>query len=120
GAMAELRLPGRAGFGGEFPAILSSYAPADGLHNGVYWTYMVGASGGTVLAAGYLLWMLQRVAFGTVKDEWKDHHIHDMEWPEYLAWTPLLLLIVVLGILPNILFGVMDETVQRTPSVFGG
>ena len=31
-----------------------------------------------LLAAGYLLWMLQKVAFGTPKEEWKDHHIHDV------------------------------------------
>jgi NADH-quinone oxidoreductase subunit M len=119
-AVASLGLPGLAGFWGEFPAILSAYSPAAGLENGVYWTYMIIASVGTVLAAGYLLWMLQRVAFGTVKDEWKDHHIHDMEWPEYLAWTPMLALIVALGVYPNLLFGVMDESVKATLSVFGG
>jgi NADH-quinone oxidoreductase subunit M len=119
-AMASLGLPGLAGFWGEFPAILSAYSPASGLQEGVYWTYMIIASIGTVLAAGYLLWMLQRVAFGTVKDEWKDHHIHDMHWPEYVAWTPLLILIVVLGVYPNALFGMMDESVKATLAVFGG
>jgi len=64
--------------------------------------------------------MLQRVAFGTVKDEWKDHDIPDMRWPEYVAWTPMLILIVVLGILPNLLFGIMDESVKATVAVFGG
>jgi len=118
--MASLGLPGLAGFWGEFPAILSAYSPADGLSNGVFWTYMVIASIGTVFAAGYLLWMLQRVAFGTVKDEWKDHHIHDMHWPEYVSWTPMLVLIVVLGLVPNLLFGMMDESVRATVAVFGG
>jgi NADH-quinone oxidoreductase subunit M len=119
-AMASLGLPGLAGFWGEFPAILSAYSPASGLENGVYWAYMVIASIGTVLAAGYLLWMLQRVAFGEVKDEWKDHHISDMHWPEYVAWTPLLALIVALGVYPNALFGMMDESVKATLAVFGG
>jgi NADH:ubiquinone oxidoreductase subunit 4 (subunit M) len=43
-----------------------------------------------------------------------------MEWPEYLAWTPLLILIVVLGVYPNLLFGIMDESVTKTLAVFGG
>ncbi|HVM51594.1 MAG TPA: NADH-quinone oxidoreductase subunit M [Acidimicrobiales bacterium] len=119
-AMASLGLPGLAGFWGEFPAILSAYSPADGLPVETFRTYMVVAAVGTVLAAGYLLWMLQRVAFGTVKDEWKDHDIPDMRWPEYVAWTPMLILIVVLGILPNLLFGIMDESVKATVAVFGG
>ena len=41
-------------------------------------TYMVVAAIGTVLAAGYLLWMYQRVAFGTPKPEFEDAHIHDV------------------------------------------
>jgi NADH-quinone oxidoreductase subunit M len=62
--------------------------------------------------------MLQRVAFGLVPDEWKDAHITDMHWPEYVAWTPILLLIVALGVYPNLLFGIMDESVKSTMSVF--
>jgi NADH-quinone oxidoreductase subunit M len=118
--MASLGLPGLAGFWGEFPAILSAYEPAQGLELGVYWTYMVIAAVGTVLAAGYLLWMLQRVAFGLVKDEWKDHHIGDMHWPEYVSWVPMLILIVVLGVYPRLLFGMMDESVKHAVSVFAG
>ena len=39
---------------------------------------MVVAAIGTVLAAGYLLWMLQKVAFGVPKAEFADAHIHDV------------------------------------------
>src|SRR6476660_4715798 len=65
-AMASLGLPGLAGFWGEFPAVLSAFEPsklANGLVCGTgsnLWTYrtdMVIAAIGTVLAAGYLLWM---------------------------------------------------------------
>jgi hypothetical protein len=35
-----------------------------------------------------------------------------MHVPEYLAWVPLLVLIVVLGILPGLLFGLTDDAVQ--------
>jgi NADH:ubiquinone oxidoreductase subunit 4 (subunit M) len=37
-----------------------------------------------------------------------------------VAWTPLLILIVALGVYPNMLFGIMDESVRSTLSVFGG
>src|SRR6185503_10531880 len=63
-AMASLGLPGLAGFWGEFPAVLSAYNPAPGLSDELFRTFMVIAAIGTVLAAGYLLWMYQRVAFG--------------------------------------------------------
>src|SRR5690349_11467886 len=64
-AMASLGLPGLAGFWGEFPAILSTFSPAPGLNQGLFRGYMVVAAVGTVFAAGYLLWMYQRTAFGT-------------------------------------------------------
>jgi NADH-quinone oxidoreductase subunit M len=109
---ASLGLPGLAGFWGEFPAILSAYEPADGLSLAVFRTYMVVAAIGTVFAAGYLLWMLQRVAFGTAKSEFEHAHIHDVHLPEWLAWAPLLLAIVVLGVYPHLLFNITDEAVE--------
>jgi NADH-quinone oxidoreductase subunit M len=113
---ASLGLPGLAGFWGEFPAILSAYQPAEGLSELTFRVYMAVAAIGTVFAAGYLLWMLQRVAFGTVKDEFKSAHVHDVHIPEYLAWTPLLLAILVFGIFPHLLFGVTDEAVGLVTS----
>jgi NADH-quinone oxidoreductase subunit M len=111
-AMASLGLPGLAGFWGEFPAILAAYDPANGVPVVVFRTYMVVAALGTVLAAGYLLWLLQRTAFGTPKEEFADDpHIHDATVPEYVAWAPLLVLIVALGIFPNLLFGTTDDAV---------
>jgi NADH-quinone oxidoreductase subunit M len=107
-AMASLGLPGLAGFWGEFPAILSAYDPAAGVSELTFRVYMVVAAVGTVLAAGYLLWMFQRVAFGKVKTEFEQAHVHDVHWPEWFAWTPLLLLILVLGIYPNLIFRITD------------
>jgi NADH-quinone oxidoreductase subunit M len=111
-AMASLGLPGLAGFWGEFPAILSAYDPAAGVSEVTFRVYMVVAAVGTVLAAGYLLWMFQRVAFGTVKTEFEDAHVHDVHWPEWIAWTPLLLLIVALGVYPNLIFRITDGAVE--------
>ena len=111
-AFASLGLPGLAGFWGEFPAILSAYQPAEGLSEGLFRFYMAVAAIGTVFAAGYLLWMLQRVAFGTAKEEFQDAHIHDLHAPEYLAWTPLLLAILVFGIFPHLIFDITDGAVE--------
>jgi NADH-quinone oxidoreductase subunit M len=127
--MASLGLPGLAGFWGEFPAVLSSFSPAKlapglaGNLGGALWTYrtyMVIAAIGTVLAAGYLLWMLQRVAFGKVKEEWEGVHIHDVHVPEWIAWTPLLALIVALGVYPNLIFHMTDQAASNVARIFGG
>jgi len=110
-AFASLGLPGLAGFWGEFPAILSAYQPAEGLSELTFRIYMAVAAIGTVFAAGYLLWMLQRVAFGVVKPEFENAHIHDVHIPEYIAWVPLLLGILVFGIFPHLLFNMIDPAV---------
>jgi NADH-quinone oxidoreductase subunit M len=124
-AMASLGLPGLAGFWGEFPAILSSYNPADGLPVETFRTYMVIAAIGTVFAAAYLLWLYQRTAFGEPQPEFAPGHghdedIHDVEAPEWIAWTPILVAIVVLGVYPNLLFQVMDPAVNVALAAFEG
>ena len=111
-AMASLGLPGLAGFWGEFPAILSAYQPHPALNEALFRGFMVVASIGTVFAAGYLLWMYQRTAFGTPKEEFAHEHIHDVHGPEWIAWTPLLILIVVLGVYPHLLFNVTTDAVD--------
>ncbi len=119
-SMASLGLPGLAGFWGEFPAILSAYQPAEGLSVTMFRTFMVIAAIGTVLAAGYLLWMFQRVAFGEPKAEFANGHFHDVHASEWLAWTPLLLLTVIFGVLPGILFNVTDVSITPLLKIFGG
>jgi NADH-quinone oxidoreductase subunit M len=110
--MASLGLPGLAGFWGEFPAILAAYQPAEGLPVELFRGYMVVAALGTVLAAGYLLWLYQRTAFGVPSEEFADDpHIHDVETPEWIAWSPLLALILILGVYPNLLFKVSDASI---------
>jgi NADH-quinone oxidoreductase subunit M len=133
-SMASLGLPGLAGFWGEFPAILSAYNPAEGLNVTVFRVYMVIAALGTVLAAAYLLWMFQRVAFGEPKAEFAggahgadDHgsgHGHgqfeDVNKFEWIAWTPLLIAIVVFGVVPNLLFSMIDPAVHGILAGFKG
>jgi NADH-quinone oxidoreductase subunit M len=116
--MASLGLPGLAGFWGEFPAILSAYNPGAGLPEETFRTYMVIAAIGTVLAAGYLLWLFQRTAFGTPSEEFIDEDIHDVNTTEWLAWAPMLLLILVLGVLPNLVFHVTDPVLTAMGDTF--
>jgi NADH-quinone oxidoreductase subunit M len=130
-SMASLGLPGLAGFWGEFPAILSAYNPADGLPVETFRTFMIIAALGTVLAAAYLLWLFQRTAFGEPKAEFSGHgghgdhgdehsDIHDVNVFEWIAWTPLLIAIVVFGVVPNLMFKVLDPAVAVTLKAFGG
>jgi NADH-quinone oxidoreductase subunit M len=115
-AMASLGLPGLAGFWGEFPALLASYNPAEGLSKPLFRVYMVVGAVGTVFAAGYLLWLLQRTAFGVPREEWEGQHFHDVEWPEWISWVPLLVLILAIGLYPNFVFHVTDTAVQSALS----
>ncbi len=108
-AMASLGLPGLAGFWGEFPAILSAYQPAEMLNATLFRVLMVIAALGTVLAAGYLLWMYQRTSFGTPSEEFaEDPAIRDITRVEWLAWAPLVIAIVVLGFVPGLIFDVTN------------
>ena len=111
-SMASLGLPGLAGFWGEFPAILSAYSPAEGLPVETFRTYMVVAAVGTVLAAGYLLWLLQRTAMGAPSEEFAgSDDIVDVTRTEWVAWVPLLVGIILFGLAPGLIFDVTDPAV---------
>ncbi len=139
-AMASLGLPGLAGFWGEFPALVSAWNPAkvliaDGQH-GLFKALTIVGALGTVLAAAYLLWLYQRTAFGEPTAEFSgsgahslsaaaNHHddhgsdIHDVTTYEWIAWTPLLIAIVVFGVYPQLMFKVMDPAVTNLLRAFG-
>jgi NADH-quinone oxidoreductase subunit M len=146
-AMASLGLPGLAGFWGEFPAILSAYEPGFGLSEPLYRTLMVIAAIGTVLAAGYLLWLYQRSAFGEPSEEFSGHgsshgaghggvahslssaandhddddhdEIYDVTVIEWIAWTPFLIAIVVFGVYPQLMFKIFDPAVTEMVARLG-
>jgi len=136
--VVPLGLPGLAGFWGEFPAILSAYNPGFGLNEPLFRTLMVIAALGTVLAAAYLLWLYQRTAFGEPSEEFRDvaprpagaavnddpdHHDHvdlrDVSPTEWIAWTPLLIAILVFGVYPQALFRVFDPAVTELVARLG-
>jgi NADH:ubiquinone oxidoreductase subunit 4 (subunit M) len=52
--------------------------------------------------------MFQRVGMGKPKAEFEHAHIHDLHAEEWLAFAPLLALIVALGVYPQLLFKMTD------------
>ncbi|MFZ1587333.1 MAG: NADH-quinone oxidoreductase subunit M, partial [Candidatus Microthrix parvicella] len=118
--MASLGLPGLAGFWGEFPAILAAYQPAPGINLVLFRTLMVVAALGTVLAAGYLLWLFQRTSFGVPTDEFeKDPAIEDVKMTEWIAWTPMIVMIVVLGFVPGLIMNITNPAAGALAAAFG-
>jgi NADH-quinone oxidoreductase subunit M len=56
--------------------------------------------------------MLRRVDFGLVTDRWRDGAIADVVPGELVAWVPLVLLAVAVGLWPRIVLGVTDAAVH--------
>ncbi|MBI4261411.1 MAG: NADH-quinone oxidoreductase subunit M [Actinobacteria bacterium] len=118
-AIASLGLPGLAGFWGEVLALLSAFSPAEGLSIPLYRTLMVFGGIGTILTAGYFLWMLQRVNMGTLPDRWRDEAIVDVSRVEWVAWAPLLVAILLLGVWPRLILGLSEEAVASLLTLVG-
>jgi NADH-quinone oxidoreductase subunit M len=119
-AMASLGLPGLAGFWGEFMSLVGAYNPLGGLSLGVFRTSMVLGAVGTVLTAGYMLYMLQQVNLGEPGEEWQGREFHDVDRFEMTAWVPLIVLIVVVGFYPKVIFNATtDSVVSLVEMVFG-
>jgi NADH-quinone oxidoreductase subunit M len=121
-AIASLGLPGLAGFWGEVMALLSAFRPNEvllGDQVGLFRGLMVAGGIGTILTAGYFLWMLQRVNMGTMPERWNEHALGDMNSIEWVSWTPLLVLILALGLFPRLIFGISQEAVSGIMAVLG-
>jgi NADH-quinone oxidoreductase subunit M len=108
-----------AGFWGEVMALLSSFQPATGLNVSLFRAFMIAGGVGTILTAGYFLWMLQRVDLGVQPDKWKGDAIADVSTVEWVSWVPLLLGIFILGVFPRIVFGVTNEAVTGLTHLIG-
>lgn len=107
-AVASLGLPGLAGFWGEFLALVGAYHPLESSQRGFYRVLLVVAAIGMVLAAAYFLRVLRRVGQGQAPAM----HMADVSPREWLAWTPLVLLTVVLGLAPVLVLEMTDPAVR--------
>ncbi|HUW03178.1 MAG TPA: NADH-quinone oxidoreductase subunit M [Acidimicrobiales bacterium] len=89
--LSSVGLPGLNGFVGEFLILIGSFL--------TYRWWAVVAAVGVILAALYLLWAYQRVFHGEPDEANAD--MPDMHGRELLALSPLLVLIVFMGIYPK-------------------
>lgn len=88
-ALASAGLPLLNNFVGEF-LILQGAAKQNFL-------YAVFAAVGVILSAVYLLWMVQRVFYGSTPEEVK-HHVSDLTPREWAILMPLVVLMVWMGL----------------------
>lgn len=109
--MANVGLPGLVGFLAEFQIFLSAWQ-AFGWAIAIPILYLV-------ITAGYVLWALQRAAFGPVAGEAVHEHVHDWKRYEAVPMAILLALIVLFGLWPPLLSGTLDLTVPHFMSALG-
>jgi len=107
---ASAGLPGLSGFVGEFLTLVGTFQTNR--------LAAVIASFVMIFAAGYLLWMLQRVAFGELSEFLKGlgSHLTDLKPTEAMTLVPLGALVVVFGLFPGLILQVVSGSVQTTIS----
>lgn len=111
---ASLGLPGFSAFIAEAFSLIGAFSSQS--LNGLLPRWMaVIAAIGILLGAGYFLWTLQRMFFGTLrlkKEEWKAQLV-DLNFREKLALFPLAALALVLGVMPSLVFNVMSSSINQ-------
>ena len=103
---AALGLPGLCGFRGEVFVTLSAWNFSKIL--------AVISASVVILTAGYILWTLQRVYLGP---EYKGPHgdaLTPMTYREKLIAAPLLVLAILFGVYPRVVFDYMTPSVNQT------
>jgi len=101
--LASIGLPGTNGFIGEFLIILGGFAASKAL--GVL------AATGIIIGAAYMLWLYQRVFFVETNTKVQGHK--DIDIREILTLVPLLILVLWIGVYPNVFLSFMDASVQN-------
>lgn len=95
-ALSSIGLPGLNGFIGEFLILLGAFR-SPFLDATVY---SILAATGVVFAAVYMLWMYQRVMFGSVTKP-ANATLRDLSKREMLVLAPLVVFIVWIGVYPS-------------------
>ncbi|MGH2445454.1 MAG: NADH-quinone oxidoreductase subunit M [Candidatus Limnocylindria bacterium] len=111
---ASIGLPGLSGFIGEFLVILGAFQ----YHGLVAGAVMVVV----IISAVYMLWMFQRVFF-TVPSDWMRRwwpSLRDMSRNEWIALTPLIVLVVALGVYPGPVLEMIAVPVERIIEAVSG
>ena len=111
GAIASLGLPGLAGFWGEMFAVYAALRHATPL-----WVALgVLAALGGALTAAYFLRLLRRVTHGTAARSVMG--VPGLAAGELIAWAPLVVLAVALGLVPGLVLWLSEAPVQSLVAV---
>ncbi|HKH99394.1 MAG TPA: NADH-quinone oxidoreductase subunit M [Candidatus Sulfotelmatobacter sp.] len=109
--LSSMGLPLLNGFVGEFTILGGTFLEKDiAGHPGWFWTAW--AVPGVVLAAAYLLWLYQRVFFGTVTNP-KNEKLHDLTPREVATFVPLLIMAFWIGLYPKPFFQILEQPVNH-------
>ena len=101
--LASVGLPGTSGFVGELLVILGAFKVS---------TFIaIGASLGIILSAVYMLYLYKRIIFGVITNE-KVKDIIDLDLREKIILIPLLLIVFLIGIFPNIFLDPMRQSIE--------
>lgn len=108
GAMASLGLPGTSGFISEFMAFVGAFQAAP-------WLAAIGTLG-IIMTAVYLLRAVLHMTFGqtTVTS------VRDLRGIEWVPAISLLLLIIIIGVYPNVLAMPLQTTIETMMNGLGG
>jgi NADH-quinone oxidoreductase subunit M len=101
-SVASFGLPGTCNFIGEFLVLVGTSFES--------YVMVLLSMGGIVLAAAYMLWMLQRVVLGQPKTP-AISHLSDLGIRELVTVIPLAILILWIGLYPSPLMEMMDSSV---------
>jgi len=109
--LSSMGLPLLNGFIGEYSILWGTFMQKDiAGHPGWFWTAW--AVPGVVLAAAYLLWLYQRVFFGTVTNP-KNEKLHDLTAREVATFVPLLIMAFWIGLYPKPFFQILEQPVNH-------
>lgn len=106
--LASLALPGTAPFVSEFLVLIGTFT--------VHKAYAVIATAGIILAAAYVLWMVQRTTQGTLNPSLIEIPAmkKDITLREKVVVAPLIFLLLLLGFYPKPVTDVINPAVQAT------
>ena len=116
---ASLGLPGFSAFIGEAFVIIGSFN-AESVGTGLPRWMAIAGSFGILLSAAYFLWTLQRMFFGQTRfkggESWATA-LTDVNLRERVILIPTLILALLLGIIPSLVFDKMNATVLQLVSL---
>ena len=111
-SMANLGLPGLAGFWGEFLSLLAAIQQTDFVSQGglVFFRVLAPiALIGIIITAGYMLLMIRKIFMGPLNEKW--NWLPDMDARELVAVVPLIILMIFIGVYPNPLISLFETDV---------